>query len=439
MGVNITGISSDQRGIIMQKMAAGVAKKEAGEAASQTLADVIDKIEKGADVTYSSGASLLSKIGNGKTDRASLAEIISNSTNFTSTVALSEKIDNFLEHVNALLGQEGDSLFLKNKPTTQEALESFDITCLKDGTSFSLEVKQLATAQKNETEKLDVEEPCGLSVGRHFFTLRIDGEVTALMVRVTQQDTQKTMLHKVADAINQAGRAVIATVQEEGDKAFVSIECTGTGAPVEGEESVFSFSQSGEENIVDYLNLNQIVVTGQDAVFNFNNAEEDTTYMYNSALIDESVSVDFKKVTDGAVNVSFTYDYDKLSEQVETFVKEYNMLKQEISSGTYATVKNYFKQVTELTKTYKDDLVNIGISIGTEGEMKYNSGMLYATSMKELAATLNKTQDCYSAKVKEVLDNLQNYMKRLTGKTKKYYGLRAKKSNAALRAMLNNV
>ena len=28
----------------------------------------------------------------------------------------------------------------------------------------------------------------------------------------------------------------------------------------------------GLQNIVDYLNLNQIVVTGQDAVFNFNNA-----------------------------------------------------------------------------------------------------------------------------------------------------------------------
>lgn len=69
--------------------------------------------------------------------------------------------------------------------------------------------------------------------------------------------------------------------------------------------------------------------------------------------------------------------------------------------------------------------------------MYLNEGFFYKTDMSELKTTLNKAEKGYAAMISKTTDNMNNYMNRLTGKTRKYYGLRAKKSNAALRAIIN--
>ena len=431
---NITGIT-DTRKLVLQKTA-NVAANNNQSGASNSIASVLSQIQSGEQNVNSSGASLLAKIGNGKTDQASIAEILSSTFNFTSNVAMSQKVTNLLVKTQALLGTGTDSLFLKNYAVSEEAREAFDLSCAKDGVSFTLEVKQLATAQRNEGNELDAEADCELSDGRHYFTLSADNTVVALVVRVTSEDNHKTLLDKVVAAINKADVAVTASVQEQDGKVCLAVESNGTGAPLEEKETVFSFGQSGTETIVDYLGMNQIAVAGQNAIFNFNNAEEDAEHMYNSALIDENDSVEFKKVTDGSITVAFDYNYDRLTDAVEEFVTAYNELKEVAKNTSYVTVQKYFSQVASATKEFKDVLSGIGISLDTEGVMQFNSGMFQATDMSELATVLNTQQGSYTSKVKSTLDSMSSYMDRLTGKTKKYYGLRAKKSNAALRQLM---
>ena len=428
---NITGIT-DTRKLVLQKTAV---KSNTTEAKS-SIASVLNQIQSGEQDVNSSGVSLLSKIGNGKTDKTSISQIISSSFNFTSNVAMSQKVEQLLEKTKILLGTKEDSLFLQSRPVTEEARDAFAISCMEDGVDFTLEVKQLAQAQRNEGSELTATDDCGLADGRHYFTLTVDDTVVSLVVRVTAEDTQKTLLDKVVAAINKADVAVTASVVEQDDKVQLMVESNGTGAPLEGKESVFSFGQSGEENIVDYLGMNQIVVAGQNAIFNFNGAEEDATHMYNYALIDDKVNIEFKKVTDGPVSVSFEYDYESLVTAAGEFVTAYNALKEAVADTTYVTISKFFAQVASATKEYKDVLTNIGITIDTEGVMQFNDGIFGATDMKELGTILNTQEGSYTSKVQSALENMNNYMNRLTGKTKKYYGLRAKKSNAALRQLL---
>ena len=404
---------------------------------SSTIASVLDKMERGEDTTNSSGAELISKINSGK-DAQSLSQGMHSYSDFTAKESMKNKVNGFCESVETLLGQKEKSLFLKNHPASEETSKYFEISSTSNGAPFTMEVKQLAKAQKNESVTLEAEKKPDLSVGRHFFEISVDGKVTSLVARVTAQDTNASFLEKVASAINRAKCGVSAQVVEQGNKVSLQVECDGTGAPVKGQETVFSFSQSGEEEIVDKLNLNHIVENGQDAVFRYNNAEEDSVYMYNSVCINNTTTVQFKEVTSEPVSFSFDYDYDKINDAVENYVSFYNELKQMSNDSSYAVINSYFKQIRSVTGTYLDALSSVGITIDADGVMQYNAGTLYAAPVKDLAKTLNQTENSYFSSVKEIAEGLNGYMDRLTGKTKKYYGLKAKKRSGQLRQKLNN-
>lgn len=431
------GIENARENLLQSTAAKAAVKSDAGATYSDTIAAVLDKMEKGEDTGSSSAASLIHKITNGRDDKNTLAQVLSSGSNFTGNIAVREKVNQLLEVSEQLLKTKEGSLFIKSRPLSEEAKDAFAITCSGNGTSFTLDVKQLAVEQMNNSKTLPLSAACSLSVGRHYFNITVDGETKALVMKVSAGDTNETVLKNIVNTINNAKLPVKASLnKDEAGNGHICVRCNNTGAPLEGEESVFYFSESAPESIVAQFGLNQITQKGQDAIFNFNNADEDTTYMYNSALIDSVVSVDFKKVTNGPVSVVFDYDYDSLSAKAEQFVKDYNALADAVSDSEYKTIKNYFKQVTDSYGLFEDGLKSIGITKTSGGKLQYNNGMLYATDIGDIKKVLNG-QDTLVCKTKEIMSSLSKYMDRLTGKTKKYYGLRAKKSNAHLRAKLN--
>jgi 2-iminoacetate synthase ThiH len=109
------------------------------------------------------------------------------------------------------------------------------------------------------------------------------------------------------------------------------------------------------------------------------------------------------------------------------------------SDSSYNAVQNYVSQMVATTKDNSEALTNIGLTMDADHTMHFNSGMLYQTDMEELKSVLNQSSTGYAPKIAEQAQDLQSYVDRLTGASKKYYGLRAKKSNAALRAQLQSV
>ncbi len=406
-----------------------------------TITSVIDKINRGEDMSASSGADILRKIGKKEeNDQNKAAGILSGTSSFTEGAALNSKMDDFAEALNVLLAKGKDSIFLKSAATTEEAREAFDLSCTADGNSFTMDVKRLAESQQNEGNDKELSKEAELSTGRKYFDLTIDGKTYSMVVKIEKEDTNESVMNKVVGAINRSNSGVTAELisDEDGKNGHITITSNGTGAPMEGQDRVFYFTNHSEDDIVSILGLDQMTREGVDAIFNFNGSEEDSTYMYNSALIDSTVSVEFKKVTDGPVLVEFDYDYDKLVESVQNYVDKYNALNRAVQHSTYKTVENYLKQIHDVFSDYTDELANIGLKIDVDGTMHFNSGFMYQTDIKELRDVLNRASDGYTSDVRRIADGMEGYLDRLSGKTKKYYGLKAKKSNAKLRELMNS-
>lgn len=413
-----------------------------GTTYENTITSVLDKMKNGEDTVSSAGADLIRKLANGQNVKDSnLAEILADSSDYTNKAALSSHVTVFFDAVSALQKTGEGSLFIKSKAATAEAEEAFDLICKEDGSSFTMDVKQLAQSQKNVGNHVIQKEASGLQVGRKYFDFTMDGKTTSMVIKVAEGDTKGTVMSKIVNAINRADCGVTAQLVSDAadvNQAYIEIVCNATGAPIEGQDRVFYFTNQSSEDVVDQFGLNEMQRPGVDAIFNFNNAEEDTTYMYNSAVIDGRVSVEFKKVTGGPVQVAFDYDYDALSKAVEDYAAAYNSLAKAAGKGSYKTVENYFSQIIKETKNHREELASLGIMLESDGTMHYNNGLLYRTDMSELKETLNDSEKGYASLVQKKAESLVGYMNRLTGKTKKYYGLRAKKSNAHLRELLNS-
>lgn len=406
----------------------------------QTVNQLLNKIQAGEADTNSSGAAFLEKISGAKSvDGSRLSTALAGGTDsYTAKAALTKRLSDFQAVVEDLQKTAEGSSFLKSVATNPEVYNYFDISCKADGTTFTMDVKQLAAKQQNDGTRVKLSDSCGLGVGRRYFDLTMDGERTPLVVKLTAEDTNESAMNKIVNAMNQSDAKVTAELKKEADgTGYISVSSNGTGAPIEGEEYVFYFTNLSEDDAVSYFGLNTITQKGQDAIFNFNNSEEDSTYMFNSALVDGVVSVDFKSVTDGPVEVSFAYDYDGLCEKLESYVSAYNHLKQAVIDSGYGAMESYFGQLANTTTEMMDALSSLGISLDVEGVMHLNEGFFYKTDMSELKTTLNKAEKGYAAMISKTTENMSHYMDRLNGKTKKYYGLRAKKSNAALRSIIN--
>lgn len=427
---------------LLRKTAENRSKQlSSGNSYEETITSVLDKISKGQSAGTSSGADLLRKITNEENSSSNVAQLLAGSSDYTKKAALADQVKSFVQDMQVLAKQGEGSLFIKSKAVTLEAQEAFDFSCTADGPSFSLEVKQLAQSQKNVGCDVELAADSGFLVGRKYFDFTIDGKTTSLVIKVSEGDTAKDVMTKLVSAVNRADCGVTAQLvssQTEPGKGHIEITCNGTGAPIKGEDKVFYFTNQSQEDVVAQFGLNEMQQEGKDAIFNFNHAQEDTTYMYNSALIDGTVSVEFKKVTDGPVEVSFDYDYDSLSQALENYVTAYNNLKKAVQKSDYKTVENYFSQIVKETKSSKETLAGLGITVEAGGTLQYNSGFLYQTDMAELKSLLNDSETGYASRIQGKAENLSKYMDRLTGKTKKYYGLRAKKSNAHLRQLLNS-
>ena len=354
------------------------AKKTAKANGGASMTEILAKMQSGdINSKTSSSAAIVKKMNSSSKTSAETASKVLGNSDFGTKRAVADKVTKFLEKVSALAATDEHSLFIMSAATTEEAKEAFDLKCTANGSAFTMDVKQLAQSQLNKGQSFVLDETTDLTIGRKYFDLTVDGKTESLIVKVNIGDTTRNVMNKLVCAINDANGAVTAKLIEDGHgMGHIEIESNGTGAPIEKETDVFHFDNLSEDDIVAKFGLNQINRAGVDAIFNFNNAEEDSTYMYNSALINGTTSVDFKKVTDGPVQVSFDYDYDQLSNAIEDYVNAYNdLLKTSKDSGIKA-VENYFSQVQDVAQDMQEELSSLGITIEHSGKMLYNSGQL---------------------------------------------------------------
>lgn len=436
------GIFMDVNGIqsVRNKMISNLAAKNTDTSYADTLASAMEKIKNGKSDGSSSTEQLLKKISGGGDSTEKLKESLSAFSGFVKNSALSEKVKKYTEAVTALAEVGKKSLFNKNVLKDSELSKKISVETMKDGVDFTLDVKQLAVPQKNAGKELDLKENAGFNTDRYYFDVTVWDQTTSIAVVIDKTDTNEMVLDKVKAAINNADIGISAEVIGNGNrsKGYLMFGAKDTGKPEKDAEDVFHFTDSGSSKLCQYIGANQIQQKGLDAIFNCNGTEEDTTYPYNSIVIDGNMYVDFKEKTDGPVKVEFDYDYDRLDQAIRNYTDRFNELKLELDKSDNNSLKSFMNTMQLLNTDGKDPLKKVGIGFDVNGTMEYLDGKVGTQDMSVTAKAL-MTETGYCLKQKSIADNLTSYMERLTGTRRKYYGLKAKKSSLALRQLMQGV
>ena len=95
------------------------------------------------------------------------------------------------------------------------------------GASFKFTVDQLAASQDVVSNRLDADEKNPLGRGIFSFAINRNNDVTRVSVQVDQLDTNEDVLNKVADAVNDSGTGLRATVQKQYTAGTVQLKVSG--------------------------------------------------------------------------------------------------------------------------------------------------------------------------------------------------------------------
>lgn len=165
-----------------------------------------------------------------------------------------------------------------NAPPGQRSVASSDPGTVTAGATngaplrtYRITVDQLATARTTSSTRQIADERIDLPAGTHAMTLEVDGVDYRLNVTITDTDTNREVLERIARAISAAGAEVQATVQE-GQRPVVSrlsqnlyettvalsVRATGTG-------TAFSLTDCGTGTLVEHLDLDRVTAPAGQA------------------------------------------------------------------------------------------------------------------------------------------------------------------------------
>ncbi len=218
----------------------------------------------------------------------------------------------------------------------------------EEADSFSLEVKQLASPQINYGNYLE-NNALDIKPGSYSFDLNTVSSSYEFQFNVNEDDTNRSVLSKLAKLINGAGVGLNAKiVMDDRDMSALKIESVQTGLE-DGSKALFSI-YPGTENAsiqaMDTLGIDNTVSQASNSSFLLNGKEH--TSLSNTFTINNAFEVTLHGVSEEnqPVAIGFKTNADAIADNVEKLVGSYN--------GIIATAHNYSATQPESHKLYYD-------------------------------------------------------------------------------------
>lgn len=271
--------------------------------------------------------------------------------------------------------------------------------------SFSIEVKHLATPQVNygnylENNTLDVKP------GSYSFDLNTVSNSYEFQFNVNNDDTNRSVLSKLAKLINGAGIGLNAKiVMDDRDMSALKIESLQTGLE-EGNDALFSIYPGTENSSIqamDTLGIDNTVSKASNSAFLLNGTEH--TSLSNTFSINNAFEVTLRGACDqgNAVIIGFKTNADAIADNVEKLVDSYNNIIQ--------TAHNYSATQTESHKLYHDisnvayhfynEFASMGLGITDDGYIRVDRDTLTDSVTDEDSSTLFYTLNSFKDSLKE--------------------------------------
>lgn len=297
---------------------------------------------------------------------------------------------------------------------------------------FNIEVRQLATPQRNMGQFLPKDE-LALAPGTYSLAMNISGLNYEFQFQIDKSDSNVDLQNKLANLINRSNIGLQASVREDGsNRASLQIESLSTGIPFRKNNifTIYDQQSPSSPGVVSYLGIDHVSQQPQNALFLLNGVEKSAAS--NTFTLGRTFEVTLRGISEenNPARVGFKADVDSLSDNISELVDAYN--------GVIHTAENYsasqqrsarlIRDMGNVGRSYRNELESIGLVVQENGSIQVDKALLAdAASGSDSGKSFSVLQDfkaALDAKASYVLVNPMDYVDKLqvTYKNPRMYG-----------------
>ncbi|MDR1687514.1 MAG: flagellar filament capping protein FliD [Clostridiales bacterium] len=243
--------------------------------------------------------------------------------------ANSEPRFNAVKQISGELKKTADAITEKFPPIYEQLVASLDneesvqVTGVNSASAqkdtAEVEVSRLARSQENEGKPLKSNNS-DFERGNNRFEIENKNGSSKFNINVAENDDNKTVQNKAANAINRRDIGVKASVTEgNGNMSALVLKSKETGA-----ENGFAVYDTDENGITEKLGVTEASQEAQDAKFTVNGEEK--TSASNSVYIGNGISAVLKGVSEKPTQINLSKDTEGIKSKVSEFVTSFNDL-----------------------------------------------------------------------------------------------------------------
>lgn len=234
--------------------------------------------------------------------------------------------------------------------------------------NLELKLDKLATTQINKSSPLDSSSYIGKEGALRFSMSQPTG-ITNFSIPIESDDTELDIGQKIVRAFSSKDYGVTASLKSDETNSYLKFESADTGRTSREDGLIFSFMSSEDNELFERLGMNTVNQAPSNASFYINDTYHESSS--NHISINQSVELDFHKVSDTPVNISFAPDMHGYEQELNNFIGAYNTLLNlsKTAAPTTPGTRNLATDVSSILRGNKASLEKIGINIEEDNSL----------------------------------------------------------------------
>lgn len=303
---------------------------------------------------------------------------------------------------------------------------------------FEIEVHRLASPQVNTGQYLS-NDSLSFLPGAYSFDLNTTTSSYEFQFNVNSGENNKTVLHKLANLVNNSNLGIDATLLEQDNKTALSLTSRQTGLSKD-EEYLFSIAPGADPasmNAMNLLMINRITQPSQNSDFTLNGNSHSS--LSNTFTINNAFELTLKEPTDETVKIGFKANTDAVADNIQSLLDAYNGIlntarkysihngpastpqkntsSEPVAQNTSAAGNKLLKEMSSLARQRRANLEYIGLLISDDGSLSIDKNILTdaiePNRAEDTFNTLNQFKDALSDKVDHAAIDPMNYVNKI--------------------------
>ncbi len=288
-------------------------------------------------------------------------------------------------------------------------------------TSFTVEVRRLAGEQRNlgnflKDSRLDI------LPGSYSFDLNTTSNSYEFQYNVNSDDTNRSVLDKLARLITTAGIGLSASViSDENSSSALEIQSKQTGLGPD-EKYLFHISPDGanlSQSAMETIGIDQVVSEAHNSSFLLN-GKECSSYS-NTLTINNTFELQLSGISEDGnpATIGYKTSVEAVADNIGKLVSSYNRMIQTAQnySDRQQNSTKLLADMGKVARSFQDDFERIGLMVDEDSSIRIDKQLLSdavgSEDPSESFTVLNQFKDALSAKAENASINPMNYVNKI--------------------------